>query len=140
MSGPIVPSVLSARLSLLDQRRGDWIDNVYTGEDDAVGGYRDIAGRLQFLWTPTPELEAWVKLHARDLDGTARLFRANTLLKGQGDFVSDFDRSRIAHDGRNEQTLSTQGLAAEIRYDIGDFQLVSLTGMERTHHLFARRH
>ena len=131
LSGPIIPSVLSARLSLLDQRRGDWIDNAHTNEDDAVGGYRDIAGRLQFLWTPTPELEAWVKLHARDLDGTARLFRANTLSKGQGDLVSDFDRSSIAHDGRNEQTLSTQGLAAEIRYDIGDFQLVSLTGMER---------
>ena len=130
LSGPIIPSVLSARVSLLDQRRGDWIDNVHTNEDDAVGGYRDIAGRLQFLWTPTPELEAWVKLHARDLDGTARLFRANTLSKGQGDLVSDFDRSSIAHDGRNEQTLSTQGLAAEIRYDIGDFQLVSLTGLE----------
>ena len=131
LSGPIIPSVLSARLSLLDQRRGDWIDNTHTNEDDALGGYRDIAGRLQLLWTPTPELEAWVKLHARDLDGTARLFRANTLSKGQGDLVSDFDRSSIAHDGRNEQTLSTQGLAAEIRYDIGDFQLVSLTGMER---------
>ena len=131
LSGPLIPSVLSARLSLLDQRRSDWIDNTHTNEDDAVGGYRDIAGRLQFLWTPNPELEAWVKLHARDIDGTARLFRANTLSKGQGDLVSDFDRNRILHDGRNEQTLSTQGLAAEIRYDIGDFQLVSLTGMER---------
>ena len=59
------------------------------------------------------------------------MFRANTLSKGQGDLVSDFDRGRIAHDGRNEQTLGTQGLAAEVRYDIGDFQLVSLTGLER---------
>ena len=131
VSGPLIPSVLSARLSLLDQRRGDWIDNTHTEEDDAVGGYQDLAGRLQFLWTPTPELEAWVKLHARELDGTARLFRANTLSKGQGDLVPDFTRDSIAHDGRNEQTLSTRGLAAEIRYDIGDFQLVSLTGLER---------
>ena len=45
--------------------------------------------------------------------------------------VSDFTRDRIAHDGRNEQTLSTRGLAAEVRYDIGDFQLVSLTGAEQ---------
>ena len=131
VSGPLIPSVLSARLSLLDQRRGDWIDNAHTNEDDAVGGYQDMAGRLQFLWTPTPELEAWVKLHARELDGTARLFRANTLLKDEGDLVPDFTRDSIAHDGRNEQTLSTRGLAAEIRYDIGDFQLVSLTGLER---------
>ena len=131
VSGPLIPSVLSARLSLLDQRRGDWIDNAHTEEDNAVGGYQDMAGRIQFLWTPTPELEAWVKLHARELDGTARLFRANTLLKDEGDLVPDFTRDSIAHDARNEQTLSTRGLAAEIRYDIGDFQLVSVTGLER---------
>ena len=131
VSGPIIPSVLSVRLSLLDQRRRDWINNEHTDEEDALGGYQDMAGRLQFLWTPTPELEAWIKLHARDLDGTARLFRANTLLTGQGDLVQDFARDSIAHDGHNEQTLSARGLAAEIRYDLGDFQLVSLTGLER---------
>lgn len=131
LSGPIIPSILSARLSLLDQRRGDWIDNEYTAEEAVLGGHRDIAGRLQFLWTPTPDIEAWIRLHARDLDGTARLFRANTLSKGQGDLVSGFDRSRVAHDGRNEQRLRSQGLAAELRYDIGDFQLISLTGLER---------
>ena len=130
-SGPVVPSVLAARLSLLVQQRGDWIDNEHTDEEGALGGHRDLAGRLQLLWTPIQELEAWVKFHARELDGTARMFRANTLSKGQGDLVSDFDRDRIAHDGRNEQTLSTQGLAAEVRYDIGDFQLISLTGLER---------
>ena len=130
-SGPVISSVLAARFSLLVQQRGDWIDNEYPDDEDGLEGHRDIAGRLQFLWTPTPELEAWVKFHARDLDGTARLFRANTLSKEQGDLVSDFERNRIAHDGRNEQTLSTQGLAAEVRYDIGDFQLLSLTGLER---------
>ena len=78
-----------------------------------------------------PELEAWLKFHARDLDGTARLFRANILSKGEAGLISDFTRDRIAHDGRNEQTLSTRGLAVEVRYDIGDFQLVSLTGAEQ---------
>ena len=92
------------------------------------------------LWTPLPTLEAWVKFHARDLDGTARLFRANTLSKGKGDLVSDFTRDRIAHDGRNEQTLSTRGLAAEVRYDIGDFQFVSLTGLESLTSFCAWRH
>ena len=130
VSGPLIPSVLSARLSLLAQRRSDWVDNEHTDEEDALGGHQDLATRVQLLWTPFPALEAWVKFHARELDGTARLFRANTLLKGQGDLVPDFARERIAHDGRNEQTLSTRGLAAEIRYDIGDFQLVSLTGFE----------
>ncbi len=131
VSGSLVPSVLSARLSLLTQRRGDWVDNEHTGEEDVLGGHRDLAGRLQLLWTPTPELEAWLKYHTRDLDGTARLFRANILLPDEGDLVPDFARGGIAHDGRNEQTLSTHGMAAEVRYDIGNFQLVSLTGFER---------
>ena len=131
VSGPVIPSVLSARLSLLTQRRGDWVDNEYTDEENALGGHRDLAGRLQLLWTPLPKLRAWFKFHARDLDGTARLFRANILIRGEGDLVQDFARNSIAHDGRNEQTLNTHGLAAEVRYDIGDFQLVSLTGLER---------
>ena len=131
VSGPLVPSVLSARLSLLAQWRNDWVDNEHTGEDNALGGHRDLAGRFQLLWTPMPELEAWLKFHARDLDGTARLFRANILSKGETGLVQDFTRDRIAHDGRNEQTLRTQGLTAEVRYDIGNFQLISLTGLER---------
>ena len=45
--------------------------------------------------------------------------------------MQDFARNSIAHDGRNEQTLRTHGLAVEARYDIGNFQLVSLTGLER---------
>ena len=131
VSGPLVPSVLSTRLSLLAQWRDDWVNNEHTGEEGALGGHRDLAGRLQLLWTPMPELEAWLKFHAHDLDGTARLFRANILSKGEEGLISDFTRDRIAHDGRNEQTLSTRGLAVEVRYDIGDFQLVSLTGAEQ---------
>jgi iron complex outermembrane receptor protein len=131
VSGPLVPSVLSARLSLLAQWRDDWVNNEHTGEENALGGHRDLAGRVQLLWTPIPELEAWLKFQARDLDGTARLFRANILSKGETALIQDFARDRIAHDGRNEQTLKTQGLVGEVRYDIGNFQLVSLTGLER---------
>lgn len=131
VSGPLVPSVLSARLSLLRQERGDWIDNEHTTEENILGGHRDLAGRLQLLWTPTPKLEAWFKLHARDLDGTSRLFRANILALGEGGLIEDFARDSISHDGRNEQTMRSGGLAAEVRYDIGNFQLVSLTGLER---------
>jgi len=131
VSGPLVPSVLSARLSLLRQERGDWIDNDHTTEENILGGHRDLAGRLQLLWTPTPKLEAWLKLHARDLDGTSRLFRANILAPGEGGLIEDFARDSVSHDGGNEQMMRSGGLAAEVRYDIGNFQLVSLTGLER---------
>ncbi|MDE0316256.1 MAG: TonB-dependent receptor [Candidatus Poribacteria bacterium] len=131
VSRAIIPSVLSARLSVLSQQREDWIDNEYANEEYVLGGHDDLAGRLQLLWTPTPKLKAWLKLHARDLDGTSRLFRANILAPGEGGLVEDFARDSVSHDGRNEQTMRSGGLAAEVRYDIGNFQLVSLTGLER---------
>ncbi len=131
VSGPLVSNVLSARLSILNQWRGDWIDNAFTDEEDVLGGYRDSAGRLQLLWTPIPEFEAWLKFHGRDLDGTSRLFRANVLVPDEGGLVDDFARDTIAHDAENEQTLRSGRLTLELRYDIGNFQLVSLTGLER---------
>lgn len=131
VSVPVIPSVLSSRISLLTQWRDDWIHNEFSQDDISLGGHLDLAGRLQLLWTPSSELKAWIKLHARDLNGTSRLFRANILKPGDGGLVEDFERARITHDGQNEQRLTAGGLAAEVSYDIGNFQLISLTGFER---------
>ena len=131
VSVPLIPSVLSTRFSLLSQWRDDWIDNDFGQESVSLGGHLDLAGRIQLLWTPTPELEGWLKLHARDLNGTSRLFRANILEPDEGGLVEDFERDSITHDAQNEQTLSAGGLAAEVRYKIGNLQLISLTGFER---------
>ncbi|MGE5952584.1 MAG: TonB-dependent receptor plug domain-containing protein, partial [Qipengyuania vulgaris] len=46
---PIVPGVASLRLSGLWQQRDDWVDNGFTGEENAYGAYSDIAGRAQLL-------------------------------------------------------------------------------------------
>ena len=130
VSIPFIPYVLSARISGIIQTRGDWINNQHTGEERSLGGHRDVASRIQLLWTPTPGLEAWFKLHARDLDGTARLFRANILKPKHGGLIDDFDRTNVSQDGQNEQTLQSLGLSLQISYDVGDHQLISLTGIE----------
>ena len=130
VSGPLKPSVLAGRVSLLVQRRGDHIANTYTGQADALGGYRDVAARLQLLWTPLDNFEARFKAHMRDLGGTARLFRANALEPGRSRLRTGFRRNRIAVDGQNQQTLAGRGLAVEVRHDRGRYRLVSLTGME----------
>ncbi len=131
ISESFIPSVLSARLSILSQWRGDWVDNTYMGDDNVLGGHRDLATRLQLLWTPMPKLEVWIKLHARDLDGTARIFRANIIAPEKGGLVSDFTRDSVAQDAENKQDLFSGGLALQVSYDIGKHQLVSLTGLER---------
>ena len=128
---PIIPSVLSTRLSMLSLMRGDWIDNTHTGEDNELGEHSDVAVRLQFLCTPIPKFETWLKLHARNLEGTSRLFRANIIAPEKGGLVQEFARDNVAQDGENEQNLLSGGLALQVSYDIGNHQLVSLTGLER---------
>ena len=131
VSGPIGSSSLTARLSVLVQRRGDWVDNEHDGPVKALGGYRELAGRLQLHWKPASDLETLVNIHGRDRDGSARLFRANVIEPGRGGLVSGFSRDRIAIDGRNTQELSAHGMTVEVRYQAGVHELVSLTGMER---------
>ena len=131
ISEALIPSVLSARLSVLSQWRTDWVDNIHTSDDNDLGGHRDLAGRLQLLWTPMPKFETWLKLHVRDLDGTARIFRANLITPDEGGLIEDFEREKVEHDGENEQSLFSGGLAFQVSYDIGNHRLVSLTGLER---------
>ncbi len=131
ISGPLGSNGLSARLSVLLQRRDDWVENEYDGPNEAIAGFRELAGRLQLSWKPSPEFESLVKLHARDLDGSARAFRANAIKPGRGGLVGGFSRDRIAIDGRNSQELRAHGMSVELRYRMGRHQLVSLTGMER---------
>lgn len=131
VSGPLVPSVLSARFSVLVQRRDDWVENEYDGPNKALAGYRELAGRLQLNWKPSPDFESTVKLHARDLDGSARAFRANAIEPGRGGLVNGFSRDRIEIDGRNSQELRAHGMMVELLYRMDRHQLVALTGMER---------
>lgn len=131
LSGPLLENRLNARLSLLGRRRGDWIDNTHTGENDALGGYDEIAGRLQLQWQPSPDFSALLSVHARDLDATASRFRANLVEQGSGDLRPGIARDKAAYDGLSAQHLRAQGLAFELRYHAGGVRWVSLTGLAR---------
>ena len=55
LGAPIIDDKLGLRVSTQLQRRSDWIDNGFTGENNALGGYTDIAARAQLLLTPDEE-------------------------------------------------------------------------------------
>ncbi len=131
--GEIDEGKLAARASFLFQKRSDWVDNTFTGETDALGGYTDYAGRLQFLMTPGDKFTALLNLHMRDLDGTARLFRADIVESGTNQLASDFERGEIGVDGDNEQKVNEKGGVLTVDYDLGDLgdlTLTSITGYE----------
>ena len=127
---PLSPTV-STRISVLSQRRGDWVDNDFdAGPTQKMEGYTDSAVRGQLLYAPHKDFSALFNLHARDLDGSARVFRANIIEPGTNDLVAGFDRERVTHDGANESKLTTQGANARLRWNLGVLSLYSITGYE----------
>ncbi|WP_425602557.1 TonB-dependent receptor [Luteimonas galliterrae] len=121
----------SARASMLYQKRDGWVDNTFAaGPERDLEGFEEMAARLQLLYESGDGFEALFNVHARDLGGTARLFRANIFQKGSNDFVPGFDRDKVTIDGTNFQKLESQGASARLSWDLGRTTLYSITGYE----------
>jgi len=125
---------LSARVSLLQQDRDDYIDNQAPGfeQKDQLGGYGETAGRIQLLWEPNDDFSALFNYHFRDADADARVFRANIIKPGTNDLIDDFDRDVVFQDAavRNRQTVEMKGSSLKLEYNLGDYTLTSVTGYE----------
>ncbi|MFC5569463.1 TonB-dependent receptor [Lysobacter yangpyeongensis] len=119
----------SARASVLYQRRDDWVDNTYPGPNDGFEGYDESAARVQFLYEGDG-FEALLNAHARHLNGTARLFRANIIKPGTNDLVDGFDEDKVSLDGANYSDLDSKGANARLSWDLGSYKLYSITGFE----------
>ncbi|MFQ5562421.1 MAG: TonB-dependent receptor [Parvularculaceae bacterium] len=132
VGGPIVPGLLSARVSGLVQRRDDWVDNAITGEDDALGGFEEFAGRVQVLFTPTDQLSVLLNVHGRDYEGTSALFRANIFDTGSNKLNQNFKRDTVFFDGgqNNPQNAEGFGGSAKVDWDFGAVTLTSITAFE----------
>jgi len=129
-----ISSEWAARVALLYQHRDDWVDNTYSaGPTQKMEGYDDRAVRAQFLYKPSAAFSALFNVHARNLDGTARVFRANIFKPGTNDLVDGFDESKVATDGANEQRIQSYGSSARLRWNLGDYTLHSITGFETVH-------
>ena len=125
-----IGSNTSARLSVMHQRRDDTVDNTFNGPGDDLEGFEETAARLQVLHAPSEDVDVLFNVHARTLDGTARLFRANIIQPGTNDLVDGFDRDRVSIDGINEQELDQVGASLRVRWDLGRYTLHSVTGYE----------
>ncbi|MEL6370158.1 MAG: TonB-dependent receptor [Pseudomonadota bacterium] len=132
LGGPLIEDKLGFRISLLHQGRNNWIDNGTTGEENALGGFDEYAGRLQLLWTPTDNIETLLNFHGRDIDGTSAVFRANILGPGDNELNANFDRDVVFFDGgdNNPQSYSNYGGSAKIAIDFGAATVTSITGYE----------
>lgn len=122
---------LSFRFSFLSQSREDWVTNGYTGEKDAMGGFHELAGRLQFLYD-TGDVSALLNLHARDLNGTSTLFRANAVSTGSNQLNDNYDRDTVYYNqgDNNFQKYQGDGLSLKLDIDFDGATLTSITAYE----------
>ena len=118
------------RFSVQAQHRDDLVTNTASGPTKELEGYDDNAARLQFLYEPDKNFSALFNVHARDLKGSARLFRANIIKPKTNDFVDGFDINKISIDGKNESKLKTNGGSVRLRWALNDVTLHSITGYE----------
>ncbi|WP_086934280.1 TonB-dependent receptor [Agarilytica rhodophyticola] len=134
VGGALVDDVLSTRVSVLSQTREDWIDNSFTGQADALGGHKENAARIQFLYTPTDSFSALFNYHIRDLDGTASVFRANIFTTGSNDLNENFDRDVVNHNqgDNNPQEYEASGGSLKLDWEFDAHTLTSITGYEES--------
>ncbi|WP_078999175.1 TonB-dependent receptor domain-containing protein [Lysobacter enzymogenes] len=131
ISGPLSEN-WSGRASAMYQRRDDWVDNTNpNGPDRKLEGYDESALRLQLQYDGSDTFHALFNVHARRLNGTARLFRAMLFKKGTNDLFDGFDVDKVGIDGRNFQNLKTHGASAKLSWDLSnELTLYSITGYE----------
>ncbi len=131
--GGQLSDTVAVRASGLYQGRSDWVDNIENGPGDDLEGYDEVALRLQVQLDPTEDLSLRLIGQYRDLDGTARVFRANAFAAGSNDLIglggpsTKFKRGEVRADGINFQKLETYNLGAVLEYDFGAVTLTSVT-------------
>ena len=122
----------SVRLSTLFQHRDDWVDNIATTQKKDLGGYDDIAARLQLQYESGPFTGRLIG-QVRVYDGSAIIFRANTQVPGSNHLVglggagSAFERDKVYQDGLNFQKLNTYNVGLNLEYDFGPVTAYSIT-------------
>jgi len=130
--GSLVDSTLSARLSFLSRSRDNWITNGFTGEE-SLGRYRENAGRLQLLWTPSDRFSALLSHQNRSLNGTSSIFRANVFDTGSAGLNSNYQRDLVNYDGgdNNPQAYQSHGTTLNMTWDFDNASLNSISSYQQ---------
>ena len=141
IGGTLVENTLMGRISFITQNRSNWVNNAYTGEDDAMGGFDIFAGRAQLLWTPSDDFSVLLLYQHQDQGGnSASLFRANVFDKGSNKLNDNYKRDTVWFDGGNNNPakIKSFGVTLKLDWDVGDHTITSITSYQDIYDRFAR--
>jgi outer membrane receptor protein involved in Fe transport len=135
VGGSIAKDTLAFRVAAQLQTRGDWIDNGFTGDENSLGGFTDVAVRGQLLFTPSDRASVLAAVNFRDLQGSSTFFRANVLgpttaqPNNTNDLNDNYDRNTVFYDagGGNEANYQQFGATLTAAYEFDGATLTSIT-------------
>jgi len=128
----------AVRVSGLFQQRDDFVDNAFTGEDDAFEGFEESAARIQALWSPLATTDILVNVHGRKNESDARLFRANIIDQGSRGLSSSFDFDTVFFDGQNELEQDAFGVTLRVDHELNDAVDLTYVYGHETAEVFSR--
>ena len=131
IGGPLNKSQsMMGRFSILSQNRQDYITNDFTGENNAMGGFNELAWRAQLLFEPNDDVSVLLNIHSRELSGgTASIFRANILTTGSNELNANFDRNTVFFDEGDNNPQEADAIGTSLRLDFGLGETVTLTSI-----------
>jgi iron complex outermembrane receptor protein len=123
---------LSVRAAGMYLHRSDYIDNDFTGEDDALGHFNEYAGRIQVLYESGGPFDALLNVHGRSIKGTAAIFRANILGPGNNNLNANYDRETVFFNegDNNPQAYDIFGGSLKMNYDAAGYTITSISAFE----------
>jgi len=135
VGGALVEDKIAVRIAGQLQHRADWIDNGFTGDENSLGGYNDVALRGQVLFTPSERSSILAAVNYRNLDGSSTFFRANVLGRttaqpnNTNKLNNNYDRDRVFYDagGGNLADYEQVGLNLTGAYEFDGMTLTSIT-------------
>ena len=119
----------SLRAAVLFQRQDDRVFNPRPDAEKELEGFTDKAARVQAAYK-NGNFYGLFKVQGRDYKGSATTFRANIIKRGTNELVDGFDPSVYPTDGYNRQTLTSNGVSARLRWELGGMTLHSITGYD----------
>lgn len=132
--GALVDDLVAVRVAVQLQSRSDWIDNGFTGQENALGSYTDFAVRGQLLVTPSDRTSILATINYRDLDGSSTFFRANVLGPSTNQpnntnrLNENYDRRTVFYDGGGGNRSKYEQLGATLTASI-EFDSATLTSI-----------
>jgi len=121
---------LSGRVSILYNGRSHYIDNIAVGyeENDAFGGFEEIAGRVQLQWDASAATSVLLNVGYHNMFHGPNGFLAGIFTKGEG--FTGVDREVVSHDSleRADSRLEQWNIIGTITHDFGAVTMTSISG------------